>query len=166
MMLASASGVSTTRSAPKRSTSPLVVRKTPPSRPTSRPSTMTRGSRSISSARALLIASTMLRWGTSVSLPVEQLGALLQDALGRMLVDVGEEVRGAGSSRGAGELQRRLVFLTHLFGHFRLALLIPHAEARETPLDSLDPLPRSRPLLLLRGLVLRRVVAGVRGAHS
>src|SRR6266849_4574044 len=63
MMLASARGVSTTRAPPNRSTSPLVVRNTPPSLPTSRPSTITRGSRSISSLRALLIASTMLRSG-------------------------------------------------------------------------------------------------------
>ena len=40
-MPASASGVSTQRSAPKRSRSPAVARKTPPARPTSSPSTST-----------------------------------------------------------------------------------------------------------------------------
>src|SRR6478735_3657358 len=55
---ASASGVSTQRSGPKRSRSPAVARKTPPARPTSSPITITSGSRSSSTWKASLTAST------------------------------------------------------------------------------------------------------------
>src|SRR5512146_708218 len=55
---ASASGVSMTRSAPNRSHSPSVARKTPPFFPMSSPSSTMRGSRSISSRSALWIACT------------------------------------------------------------------------------------------------------------
>src|SRR2546423_7864557 len=56
---ASASGVSTQRSGPKRSRSPAVARKTPPARPTSSPMTSTESSRSSSTWSASLIASTI-----------------------------------------------------------------------------------------------------------
>src|ERR671927_821589 len=56
---ASASGVSTQRSGPKRSRRPAVARKTPPAWPTSSPMTSTDGSRSSSTWNASLIASTM-----------------------------------------------------------------------------------------------------------
>ena len=55
---ASASGVSTQRSGPKRSRSPAVARKTPPARPTSSPITITSSSRSSSTWKQSLIAST------------------------------------------------------------------------------------------------------------
>src|SRR3954467_7161431 len=55
---ASASGVSTQRSGPKRSRRPAVARKTPPARPTSSPSTSTLSSRSSSTWKASLTAST------------------------------------------------------------------------------------------------------------
>src|SRR5437764_6835746 len=64
-MPASASGVSTQRSGPKRSRSPAVARKTPPARPTSSPSTSTESSRSSSTWKQSLIAST------TVSSPIE-----------------------------------------------------------------------------------------------
>src|SRR5688572_10410501 len=60
-MPASASGVSTQRSGPKRSRRPAVARKTPPARPTSSPSTSTDSSRSISTCSASLTASTRNR---------------------------------------------------------------------------------------------------------
>src|SRR4051812_36396864 len=56
---ASASGVSTQRSGPKRSRNPAVARKTPPARPTSSPITSTDSSRASSQWKASLIASTM-----------------------------------------------------------------------------------------------------------
>src|SRR6187551_1259183 len=56
---ASASGVSTQRSAPKRSRRPAVARKTPPARPTSSPMTITLSSRSSSTWNPSLMASTM-----------------------------------------------------------------------------------------------------------
>src|SRR5215218_213452 len=55
---ASASGVSTQRSGPKRSRSPAVARKTPPARPTFSPMTMTLASRSSSTWKQSLMAST------------------------------------------------------------------------------------------------------------
>src|SRR3954471_22079824 len=58
-MPASASGVSTQRDSPKRSRRPAVARNTPPARPTSSPMTMTSSSRSSSTWKASLIASTM-----------------------------------------------------------------------------------------------------------
>src|SRR3954469_19497489 len=54
----SASGVSATRSAPKRCCSPAVARNTPPLMPTSSPSTTTRSSSSMARASARLTAST------------------------------------------------------------------------------------------------------------
>src|SRR5437764_2219074 len=59
MIPASASGVSKQRSGPKRSRSPAVALKTPPARPTSSPITITDGSRSSSTCRPSLIASTI-----------------------------------------------------------------------------------------------------------
>src|SRR5947208_3667846 len=56
---ASASGVSTQRSGPKRSRSPAVARKTPPERPTSSPMTSTESSRSSSTCSASFTASTI-----------------------------------------------------------------------------------------------------------
>src|SRR5437773_5802489 len=165
MMLASAKGVSTTRSAPKRSTRPLVVRKTPPSLPTSRPRTMTRGSLSISSARALLMASTMFRSGMSASAAVDELGPLPEDARWRILVHVGEHVLRPGR-RGAGRvLERLFVLLTQLLGPLHLAFGVPHAQAGEVALDALDRVARARLLELLRVLMAGGIVGGVVEAH-
>src|SRR5713226_4412010 len=121
MMLASARGASTTRAPPKRSTNPLVVRKTPPSLPTSSPSTMTRGSRSISSVRALLMASTMLRC-TSVRLQVEQLGALPKHTLGRVLINVLKDIPGTSDRGCESGLQGRVDLVAELLGNDGLAL--------------------------------------------
>src|SRR6266545_1755497 len=58
---ASASGVSKQRSGPNRSRNPAVARKTPPAWPTSSPITITDESRSSSTWRQSLIASTIER---------------------------------------------------------------------------------------------------------
>src|SRR5438552_3443806 len=60
---ASASGVSTQRSGPKRSRSPAVARKTPPARPTSSPMTRTLSSRASSVCSASFTASTSVSSG-------------------------------------------------------------------------------------------------------
>src|SRR5436190_7223212 len=60
-MPASANGVSKQRSGPNRSRNPAVARKTPPARPTSSPITITDESRSSSTWRQSLIASTIER---------------------------------------------------------------------------------------------------------
>src|SRR5215204_3357334 len=59
MIPASASGVSKQRSGPKRSRRPAVARNTPPARPTSSPSTITEESRSSSTWKQSLTASTI-----------------------------------------------------------------------------------------------------------
>src|SRR6185503_14140650 len=82
---ASASGVSTQRFGPKRSSSPAVARKTPPARPTSSPMTMTLSSRSISTWRASLTASTSVLLGIGV--PRHQIR-----------VRVGQRLRGGDAS--------------------------------------------------------------------
>src|SRR5947207_4985798 len=165
MMLASARGVSTTRSAPKRSTRPLVVRKTPPSLPTSRPRSMTRESLSISSARALLIASTMFRCALAASASVDKLRPLPEHARRRILVHVGEHVL-RPRRRGGGRVRERLlVLLAQLLGPLHLAFGVPHAQAGEVALDALDRVTRARLLELLRVLVAGGVVGRVVEAH-
>src|SRR5437762_12676064 len=161
MMLASASGVSTTRSAPKRSTRPLVVRKTPPSLPTSRPRTITRGSLSISSARALLMASTTLRCVMSASASVDELRPLPEHARRQILVYVGEHVL-RPRRRGAGRVRERLlVLLAQLLGPLRLAFGVPHAQAGVVALDALALGTRARLLELPRVLAAGGVGARV-----
>src|ERR1043166_2338642 len=63
----SASGVSITRSGPKRCCSPTVARNTPPLTPTSSPSTTTSGSSSMARASAMLTASTSVASGIGAS---------------------------------------------------------------------------------------------------
>src|SRR5229473_2136195 len=70
-MPASASGVSKQRSGPKRSSKPAVARKTPPARPTSSPITITDESRSSSTCKQSLIASTIERSAKRTSQLVE-----------------------------------------------------------------------------------------------
>src|SRR5688572_21460572 len=82
---ASASGVSTQRSAPNRSCSPAVARKTPPRRPTSSPMTRTEGSRSSSTCSASFTASTRNRSATEDPL---QLCEILGEHRGRIGVRV------------------------------------------------------------------------------
>src|SRR5919197_2822552 len=71
---ASASGVSTQRSAPNLSRRPAVARKTPPARPTSSPITSTDSSRSSSTWRPSLIASTRVRSATEDPLQLLEVG--------------------------------------------------------------------------------------------
>src|SRR6516162_7114907 len=66
-MSPSASGVSRTRSAPKRSRRPSVARNTPPSVPTSSPSTRTEASSAIARVSARLTAWTSVISGIATS---------------------------------------------------------------------------------------------------
>src|ERR1700720_2424071 len=66
-MVASANGVSCTRSLPKRSCSPAVARNTPPFTPTSCPITTTLASCCISQPCAIAMASTMVIFGNSMT---------------------------------------------------------------------------------------------------
>src|SRR3954468_13287433 len=81
---ASASGVSTQRSAPKRSRSPAVARKTPPARPTSSPITSTDGSRSSSTWKQSLIASTIESSAKRAPEDAPQLGEVALERGGRV----------------------------------------------------------------------------------
>src|SRR5690242_1944942 len=92
-MRPSASGVSSTRAAPKRSSSPSVARKTPPSAPTSSPTTRTEGSSAMARASARLTAWTRVTSGIAASLPrpfkrhlVESRLALIRKVLRQCLV--------------------------------------------------------------------------------
>src|SRR5262249_51015700 len=79
------SGVSITRSGPKRCCSPTVARNTPPFTPTSSPSTITFGSSCIARASARLTASTSVDSGIAASL---QLVALGRVDLGKFGIEV------------------------------------------------------------------------------
>src|SRR4051794_29505980 len=98
-MPASASGVSTQRSGPKRSRSPAVARKTPPARPTSSPSTSTFSSRSSSTWNASLTASTRVSSATEDPL---QLGEVGPERRRRVDVRVLEHERRVGRRLGFG----------------------------------------------------------------
>src|SRR5436305_5814176 len=88
---ASASGVSTQRSSPKRSRSPAVARKTPPERPTSSPITSTASSRSSSVWKQSLIASIIKRSANGAPENASQLGEILRERRRRIHVRVLED---------------------------------------------------------------------------
>src|SRR5450432_1917190 len=96
----SASGVSMQRSAPNSSRNPTVTWKTPPKRPTSSPSTTTRGSRRISTRRASFTA-----WIRFIS------------AMGGRLLGVADyriPCRLASRSKALGRSGRRAKFVAHV----------------------------------------------------
>src|SRR4029453_12709848 len=130
---ASASGVSTHRSGPKRSRSPADARKTPPARPTSSPITSTESSRSISVCSASLTASTSVS-SAKPSLP--QPGR-------RLDVRVFEDQLGVG--RGVGPASRDP--LAHCLRRLGLdaldRLVVEHAEPAQVALVPPDALARA-----------------------
>src|SRR5918912_3422569 len=136
MIPASASGVSTQRSGPKRSRSPAVARKTPPARPTSSPMTSTDGSRSSSTWNASLIASTML----SSAKDPPQLLEVGAERGGRVDIRVREEELRVGRRLGLGlsdpAAHQLLSLRTHLLGAARLQ----HAQPLEVRLVAADAL--------------------------
>src|SRR5581483_11625064 len=99
---ASASGVSTQRSGPKRSRRPAVARKTPPARPTSSPMTRTESSRASSVCRASFTASTMKSSANVASEDPPQLRELALERVRRIRVRVLEEQRYVGLRLGLG----------------------------------------------------------------
>src|SRR5215467_4353798 len=103
-MSPSASGVSRTRSAPKRSRSPSVARNTPPSAPTSSPNTSTEASSDIARASARLTAWTRVISGMTASptRQVERRLALLDEILRQALV--GEIEHRLGRLRRRGKI--------------------------------------------------------------
>src|SRR5690348_4109541 len=99
---ASASGVSTQRSAPKRSRNPAVARKTPPARPTSSPITSTLSSRASSTWNASLIASTIRSSAKVASENAAQLLEIAGKRCGRVHVCMLEDERDVGGRLGLG----------------------------------------------------------------
>src|SRR5207253_3562971 len=139
---ASARGVSTQRSGPKRSRSPAVARKTPPARPTSSPITITSGSRSSSTWNASFTASTSV---SSATEHPPQLGKVGLERRRRRRVGVLEDERRVGRRLGLGSGDP----LAHHVGRLR-----PHGlrrlvrEQAEAPKVRLVP-PHALALLLL-----------------
>src|SRR6185436_11798588 len=161
----SASGVSITRSGPKRCWRPAVARKTPPFAPTSSPSTTTDSSRSSSWASAMLTAS--MRFFSAMGIFFAQANGkrpLLLERLGHLRVQVIEHVLGRPRGRGFVRGHR----LRHLAGALvlqrLLLVLVPVAVLRQViaqPRDRLD-LPRrvhAFGVAVARRVVGRRVIA-------
>src|SRR5216110_1094351 len=148
---ASASGVSTQRSGPKRSRNPAVARKTPPARPTSSPMTSTSGSRSSSTWNASLIASTSV---SSATEDPPQLCEIPLERRGRLGVCVREEQRRIGRRLGLGLRDASAHQLRGLATHGLCGLVREQPEAAEVRLVAAE----ARVLLLLldtRGVDVR-----------
>src|SRR3954451_5796165 len=107
---ASASGVSTQRSAPKRSRKPAVARKTPPARPTSSPITSTSSSRASSTWNASLIASTIESSGIEDPPQFLEIGAERRGRIDESVLEqqrrIGGRPRLGGGNPLAHELER------------------------------------------------------------
>src|ERR1700728_4672894 len=114
-MVASASGVSCTRSLPKRSCSPAVARNTPPLAPTSCPITTTLGSCCISQPCAIAMASTMVIFAKSMT--AEFRAVLAGDAA--LLV----QVRRQGGEQMVEHRVGGRLCIPQVFAHGRLDLV-------------------------------------------
>src|SRR5919198_938358 len=154
---ASASGVSTHRSGPKRSRRPAVARKTPPARPTSSPITSTDGSRSSSTWNASLIASTML--SSAIAEDPPQLLQVRAERGRRVDVGVREEELGVGRRLGLGLRDPPAHELLRLGAHPLGLLRARDAHPPEEPLVTPPAPPRSRHPPALPGGVPARVCA-------
>src|SRR5271167_397577 len=143
-MTPSASGVSSTRSAPKRSSRPSVARKTPPSAPTSSPTTRTEGSSAIARARARLTAWTSVISGIAASLPrqLERCLALVGEFFGQRLVGEIENRFEPLRRRGEIGLRRSLDRQSDLGQQPLLIGLAPHPVRDEVVAQAGDRLFR------------------------
>src|SRR6516162_10227138 len=157
LMRSSASGVSSTRSGPKRFCRPTVARKTPPFMPTSSPSTTTLGSSSIARDNARLTASTKVISGILLS---REFTALRGIGLRQIGIEVVEH--GFAPARCGGQivLDRHFDALIALGGKLLLVRFAPHFLA-----NKIAPQARNR-LLLPIGLdfvsrtITRRIIGG------
>src|SRR6266436_6654468 len=149
---ASASGVSMTRSRPKRCWSPTVARKTPPLTPMSSPSSTTLGSSPSARASATLIASTNVISGTERCLKLAALAPIGMREFGVEMIEHG--LRSARARRQiAGD--RRLHPLLALGGELLFLRLAPGHLA-----DEIGPQPRNRLLLPMRLDLFGRAIPG------
>ena len=99
LISSSASGVSITRSGPKRFCRPTVARKTPPLTPTSSPSTTTFGSSCMARASARLTASTSVTSAMGGTLQLVALGGVDVRQLGVEVIEHGLRRARAGVAR-------------------------------------------------------------------
>src|SRR5262249_30124125 len=136
MIPASASGVSTQRSGPKRSRSPAVARKTPPARPTSSPMTMTSSSRASSTWKQSLIASTTV----SSAKDPPQLVEIAPERRRRVDERVLEEQCRVGGRLRLGGGNARTHQIDRLRAHLLDVLVGQHTEALEVGLVAADAL--------------------------
>src|SRR6516225_2064966 len=161
LIRSSASGVSMTRSAPKRCCSPAVARKTPPLMPTSSPSTTTFGSSSMARASARLMASTSVISATfgSPAGPLELL-ALAGIDRGKLGIEVVEHRLGRPRWRRQIALHCRLDALMAFGDQLLLVRLAPCLLSNEIRPQARDGLLLPARLDLLR----RTVTAGIIGS--
>src|SRR5207302_8751831 len=135
---ASASGVSTHRSGPKRSRRPAVARKTPPARPTSSPMTRTDSSRSSSTWNASLIASTIE--SSAIAEDPSQLVEIRAERGRRVDEGVREQELRVGWRLGLGLRDPTAHELPRLGPHRLRVLGLQHAQPLEVRLVAADAL--------------------------
>src|SRR6266446_5293727 len=152
LIRSSASGVSRTRSGPKRFCNPTVARKTPPLTPTSSPSTTTLGSSSIARPSARLMASTNVTSGIVFS---RQFLALRGIRVGQIGIEVIEHGFGPAWQRCQIAFDRCLDALMALGGKPLLVRLGPHFLA-----GKIGPQARNRLFLPMRLDFFSRTIAG------
>src|SRR6476659_6330353 len=157
LIRSSASGVSRTRSDPKRFCKPAVARKRPPLTPTSSPRTTTSGSSSSARASARLIASTNVASAIVLS---RKFAALPGIGLGQIGIKVVEHGLGRAWRHCKIKLGRSLDALMALGGKLLLVRLAPDFSTNE-----ICPQPGNRLLLpmslnLFSRTIARRVVGG------
>ena len=156
-MPASASGVSTQRSAPKRSRSPAVARKTPPARPTSSPITSTSGRAPARRGSASFTASTSVqlthRGSSAAPRGRRERGGGSRSACSKT------SPRSAGGSASASAIPSR-ISLERLVADRLGQLVVEQPAPAQVALVAADAL--ALPLLLdpLRVDVARRIVGG------
>src|ERR1043166_9910775 len=154
----SASGVSITRSGPKRCCSPTVARTTPPLTPTSSPSTTTSGSSSMARASAMLTASTSVASGIGVSRGRAALAGVDRRQLG---VEVIEHGLGRPRRRRQIALDRGVYLLLTLARERLFTRLVPVLLTGEIGAQPRDRLLLPVVLYVFGRTVARRVVGGV-----
>src|SRR5271169_383037 len=155
LIRASDSGVSKTRSTPKRCCKPAVARKTPPLTPTSSPKTTTLGSSARARASAKLIASTSVTSGILV------LDFLTLAGIGARQSGIEMVEHGFRWTRPDCQitLDRRIYAFLAFMGDFLLLRLIP-----THPADEISPQSGNRLLLpalldFLRRAITRRIIS-------
>src|SRR5712691_10059368 len=137
---ASASGVSTQRSAPKRSRRPAVARKTPPDRPTSSPRTNTESSRASSVWKQSLIASIMSSSATGAPENTAQLGEIARERRWRVHVRVLEHEPDVGVGLRLSLRDSEAHRLERLCLDLRLEVVVQHGVLAEIPLVASEAL--------------------------